>query len=149
MLKFVRAFISGVRISIHWVKALDAATLGKYEEAKQSLKKIESIGYSSYLEYCLLRAFVEYRLGSNKDSLYFVEEALCAIPKEKKHYNDEELKYFEAYAKWISNLQVSDEKKLWDIDFMNIDLKKVSKPFLDNHPLNVHPMWRDYYKPTK
>ena len=140
MFKILKNIVLGIRVAPLWVKALDCAAKAKNEESKELLIRIERVGLFSDVEHCLLRGYVEYELSNTESSLVYLNKAIERLPKERR-CNDDELRYFKAYAQWLINLQVIDHGKHYKIDFDSINLKKVAKTFLENYPLRIHPNW--------
>ncbi len=138
--KTLKGIVLGLRTAPLWIKSLDYASQGKHEESKQLLIRMERFGLFSEVEYCLLRGYVEYELGNSENSLVYLYRSIEGLPKERR-CNDDEIRYFEAYAHWLINLQEEEQGKHFKIDFDIINLNKVAKPFLENYPLRIHPNW--------
>jgi hypothetical protein len=141
MLKIIKGIYLGLRTAPLWIKALDCAAKGDNEKSKKLLIRMEKLLVFSNVEYSLLRGYVEYKLGYPESSLVYLNRAIEKLPKERR-CNDDELRYFKAYAQWLINQQEVNEERYFIIDFDSIKLNNIAKTFLENHPLSIHPNWK-------
>jgi hypothetical protein len=141
VIKKLIVLFKAIRVAPLWVKSLGLAAEGKNAEAQVLLKRIESILVFSKTEYGLLRGHVEFKLENCSESIRYLESAIKYSEQEKK-CNDDEKRYFRAYAHWLINSQKSESTSQIEIDFDSIELGNISKAFKDNYPLRVHPEWK-------
>jgi hypothetical protein len=143
----MRQFIERIKLVIQiarmWRQALDLTAGANFSTALRVVRDMEALG-ASRAELTLLKGFLLFRVAEHEDALETLIVAYERISRDAALAPPNN-KYLMCYASvWGQKAMKSLGREVetpFAIDFRDVPLKLVQRPYKRNFPLREHPDW--------